>query len=159
MTTQTKTVNKLTDLQYWFMAYKADHMTEGNIKTHYFGVPTVTVSLLGLLDYWIQIPMAGAALGGGALLLAIAYCWFLLLDKKLALLILPALAVVYYTATLMSLKALVATQIIGWIFQLLGHYKYEGRSPAFFKSLPQLLIGPFFIFAKAINYDWNKRNN
>lgn len=148
-------VNKLTDVKYWFREYAKDHATQGNIRTHYIGIPTVTISLLGILDYLISIPTASGVIGGGLILLAFAVVWFFLLDKKLAALSLPVFILVYAASTQMSLTVHIILQAIGWFFQLLGHYKYEGRSPAFFKSLPQLLIGPFFIFAKAIKYKWH----
>ena len=144
--------NKLTDLKYWFREYTKDHTTQGNIRTHYVGIPTVTISLLGLLDQWISVPLAGGGIGGGAILLVIAIAWYFILDKKLATLILPALIVVYALSTVISYEAHIALQVIGWFFQLLGHYKFEGRSPSLFKSLPQMLIGPFFIYAKVIKY-------
>lgn len=148
-------VNKFTSLKYWFREYAKDHATEGNIKTHYIGIPAVTISLLGILDYLISIPTPSGALGGGLLLLSFAVVWFFILDKKLAALSLPVFIATYALSTQLNLTVHIVLQVIGWVFQLLGHYKYEGRSPAFFKSLPQLLIGPFFIFAKVIRYKWH----
>lgn len=149
-------INKLTNLQYWFMEYKKDHMTEGNIKTHYVGVPFVTFSLIGLLNE-LTFKLANTPLSASMILVAIGMLWYLLLDFKLAALIALPMFALYFGSLLVSFEAHIALHIIGWVFQLLGHYKYEGRSPAFFKSLPQLLIGPIFIFAKTINYNWNKK--
>lgn len=146
------TTNKLTNLKYWFREYTKDHTTQGNIRTHYVGIPTVTISLLGLLDHWISAPLAGGIIGGGAFLLVIAVAWYFILDKKLATLILPALIAIYALSTIISFEGHIVLQVIGWFFQLLGHYKFEGRSPSFFKSLPQMLIGPLFIYAKVIKY-------
>ena len=39
--------------------------------------------------------------------------------------------------------------VVGWIFQFVGHYVYEKRSPAFFRNLAHLLVGPLWILAKA----------
>jgi uncharacterized membrane protein YGL010W len=155
---QAANVNKLTNLKYWFNEYLKDHTTEGNIKAHYIGLPTVTISLLGLLDIWIQIPLENTNIGGGLILLIIALAWYIVLDTKLAALIVIPIGALYFLSTKMSLQAHIAVQVIGWLFQLFGHYKFEGKSPAFFKSLPQLLIGPFFMFAKIINYDWKNRD-
>lgn len=155
-TASTENVNKLTDLQYWFMEYKKDHMTEGNIKTHYIGVPGVLISLLGILNE-LSFTVMNTTITVSMILFAIGMMWYLILDKKLALLVALPMLGVLYASTLISLKWHLIIHAISWFFQLLGHYKYEGRSPAFLKSLPQLLIGPIFIFAKTINYDWNKR--
>ncbi len=150
------TINKANNLKYWFREYLKDHSTQGNIRTHYFGVPVVTLSLIGLLDNWISLTIANNTIGAGLILVVLSLVWYLVLDKKLAFLIAPVLLALYYLSTLISYQAHIALQVIGWVFQLLGHYKYEGKSPAFFKSLPQLLIGPLFIYAKAIKYDWKK---
>lgn len=155
-TAKTENVNKLTNLQYWFMQYKKDHMTEGNIKTHYIGVPGVTISLLGFLNE-LSFSAGATTITASMILFAFAMLWYVILDKKLAAIVLLPMLGIYYASTLISLKWHVGIHLVSWFFQLLGHYKYEGRSPAFFKSLPQLLIGPIFIFAKAINYEWNKR--
>ena len=39
--------------------------------------------------------------------------------------------------------------ILGWVFQLISHHAYQGRSPAFFRNLAYLLVGPLWILAKA----------
>ena len=40
--------------------------------------------------------------------------------------------------------------VVGWIFQFAGHYVYEKRSPAFYRNLAHLLVGPLWILAKAL---------
>jgi uncharacterized membrane protein YGL010W len=39
--------------------------------------------------------------------------------------------------------------VVGWVFQFIGHYVYEKKSPAFYKNLAHLLVGPLWILAKA----------
>jgi uncharacterized membrane protein YGL010W len=34
---------------------------------------------------------------------------------------------------------------VGWVFQAIGHAAYEKKSPAFFRSLVHLLVGPAFL--------------
>ena len=36
----------------------------------------------------------------------------------------------------------------GWILQFVGHYAFEKNSPAFFRNLVHLLIGPLWVFAR-----------
>ena len=36
-----------------------------------------------------------------------------------------------------------------WVLQFIGHYVYEHRSPAFFRNLTHLLVGPLWVLAKA----------
>jgi uncharacterized membrane protein YGL010W len=40
--------------------------------------------------------------------------------------------------------------VVGWILQYLGHYVYEKKSPAFYRNLVHLLVGPLWILAKAV---------
>ena len=46
-------------------------------------------------------------------------------------------------------KVSLALFVVGWIFQFVGHYVYEKRSPAFYRNLAHLLVGPLWILAKA----------
>ena len=39
--------------------------------------------------------------------------------------------------------------ILGWVLQFVGHYVYEKKSPAFFRNVTHLLVGPLWILAKA----------
>jgi uncharacterized membrane protein YGL010W len=155
METTTK-INKFTNLQYWFKEYQKDHTTQGNIRTHYIGVPAVTLSLLGLLNP-ISFNIGTSSVTATMILLLVAMLWYVILDVKLAALIAIPMATLYYMASLISFEIHVVIHIISWALQLIGHYKYEGKSPSFFKSLPQLLIGPIFIYCKAIDYNWRKK--
>ena len=46
--------------------------------------------------------------------------------------------------------AAVALFVLGWVLQFVGHYVYEKKSPAFFRNVTHLLVGPLWILAKAI---------
>jgi len=39
-----------------------------------------------------------------------------------------------------------ATFVIGWIFQAVGHARFERNRPAFFRNLVHLLVGPLFLW-------------
>ena len=39
---------------------------------------------------------------------------------------------------------------IGWIFQAIGHAVYEKNSPAFFRNVVHLLVGPAFLWNEAL---------
>jgi hypothetical protein len=47
---------------------------------------------------------------------------------------------------------LIFLQVVGWAFQLFGHYVYEKKSPAFLTTLSHLFVGPMWIFARWIGY-------
>ena len=40
--------------------------------------------------------------------------------------------------------------VVGWVFQLAGHFIFEGRKPAFIDDLSHTLIGPMFVVAKLL---------
>jgi len=39
--------------------------------------------------------------------------------------------------------------VFGWVIQFVGHYVYEKKSPAFYRNLVHLLVGPLWVLAKA----------
>ena len=59
----------------------------------------------------------------------------------------------YFLGRALPIPALWSLFILGWIFQGIGHYHYEKKSPAFFKNLEHILIGPLWIFARLIDFD------
>jgi len=46
----------------------------------------------------------------------------------------------------------VAALAVGWIFQAIGHTVYEKNSPAFFRNLIHLLIGPIFLLNEFFHF-------
>lgn len=40
--------------------------------------------------------------------------------------------------------------LIGWVFQSVGHVRYEHRKPAFVDDVIGLLIGPIFILVELL---------
>jgi uncharacterized membrane protein YGL010W len=47
-------------------------------------------------------------------------------------------------------RAGAAAFALGWIFQAIGHAVYEKSSPAFFRNLVHLLVGPAFLVNEAL---------
>jgi uncharacterized membrane protein YGL010W len=130
--------------------YEGFHQTVGNEVCHYVGIPSIiagSATLLGLVHL--------ATIGGFTL--------------TLAEVIAAAIAVYYVTAarllglaTSLLLVALVAVGrvlpfwvglavfVAGWIFQFIGHFAFEHRSPAFLKNLLHLLVGPAWIVERIL---------
>jgi uncharacterized membrane protein YGL010W len=71
-----------------------------------------------------------------------------MLDASLGVLML--LASVAFDALGRRIPPLVSLGVFvfGWILQFLGHYVYEKKSPAFFRNVTHLLVGPLWILAK-----------
>lgn len=128
----------------WLAEYADDHRTRGNQLTHAAGIPLVMLSTLGLL-----MPVHAALP-----VLAAAALWYLAMDWRIGLAFAPVLAGFYLLAERLSLPAHAGLFVLGWAFQFVGHIVYEKRSPAFFKNLLFLPIGPLFIFAKLTGWTW-----
>jgi len=72
------------------------------------------------------------------------------LDVSLGLLMLVVFAVLNVAGRPIPLAWGAALFVLGWALQFLGHSIYEKRSPAFYKNLLHLLVGPLWITAKAV---------
>jgi uncharacterized membrane protein YGL010W len=132
-----------------FSDYAAFHGTPGNRACHYVGIPLIVFGLFGLLG---AIPMGtiGAfTLTVADVALVGATVYYLTLDATLAALMLAAFVVLDLLGRQMPVALAAALFVVGWIFQFVGHYVYEKRSPAFYRNLAHLLVGPLWILAKA----------
>lgn len=144
-------------LDAYFSDYAAYHRTRGNKICHYIGIPLIAITLLGLLAEIRILPahIPGgeiARLDGGILLLALAGLWYLTLDWKLAVPFTLFGLGMYFFGRALPMLWLWTFFVLGWVFQGIGHYVYEKKSPAFLKNLKHILIGPLWIFADWIGH-------
>ncbi len=144
-------------LDRYFEDYSACHRNFVNKLTHYVGIPMILISLLGLLST-LQIPTFDTLnegflrLDGGVILWSLAVLWYCFLDWRLALPFSLVGAGCYFISREIPIAGNILMFGIGWTLQLVGHYLFEKKSPAFMKNLMQLLIGPLWLFAKTIGY-------
>ena len=133
-----------------FADYSAFHRTLGNQACHYLGIPLIMLSLIALMADVRLGTFAGyeVTLAEPVILLLTAY--YLGLDRPLALMMLVAAALIDGLCRGLPLWVSVGLFVVGWIFQFIGHYAFEHRSPAFFRNLVHLLVGPLWILAKTI---------
>ncbi len=146
-------------LMIHFKDYEQYHGHKSNKACHYIGVPTVMFSLIGLLSYVI---LWAPSLDFGieslfridlGILVCLWGCIFAFrVDRKLSIPFTLFIYLNYLISRHLSIGTLVAIQIVGWVFQLVGHYVYEKKSPAFLTTLSHLFVGPMWIFAKLIGY-------
>ena len=139
-----------------FSDYAEFHTTKGNQVTHYFGIPMIAISTLGLLAlvtfgneaFRSQIirPDLGWALW------ALAVGFYLYLDWKIALPFTLMMTGMYLIGRSLPWEILVGLNIVGWVIQYYGHIKYEKNSPAFYQNVSHMLIAPLWIFSKLIRY-------
>jgi uncharacterized membrane protein YGL010W len=128
------------DIRSLFADYASYHQTKGNKLFHRLGIPLIMLTLLGMLAR-AGTPRINAAIA----LIAVAEIVYLILDWRLALLMLPVSVGFYFAGLLMPLWLNLALFVLGWIFQFVGHSVYEHKSPAFLKNFLHLLVGPLWI--------------
>jgi len=125
--------------------YGSYHRTRGNLACHAIGIPLIVFGILCFLRL-IPIPVAGASAAEVVILLAVLY--YASLDPLLALAMLIPLVLLDLGARAVGdgrVRLGVAAFVVGWIFQGVGHARYEKKSPAFLRNLVHLLIGPLFL--------------
>jgi uncharacterized membrane protein YGL010W len=113
-------------LQAYFADYAAFHGTPANKACHYVAVPLIVLTLFALLA---QVEIA-TAFG---------------FTITLAEVVIVLTTAGRYIPPMVALALFVAA----WVLQFIGHYVYEHRSPAFFRNLTHLLVGPLWVLAKA----------
>jgi uncharacterized membrane protein YGL010W len=135
-----------TSLNAQLTEYYKFHQNKKNRISHLFGVPIVVFSVL-IAAGWVYLAIPGF------FLVMVYYIW---LDRTLGgaalLLFSPILFAAMYVAALpfpISLIWFVASFVIGWAIQFLGHH-YEGKRPALFTNLIHLLSGPLLVTAEIL---------
>lgn len=120
------------------------------------GIPLIVLSLLGLLGrVLVGDGMTGSEylrVDGGTLLWAVAVLWYLYMDWRLGVPFGFVTLGVYFIGRALPVPALWGLFVLGWVFQFVGHLKYEKKSPAFYKNAEHLLVGPLWVFAKLVGY-------
>ena len=139
----------------YFKDYHSFHTTRGNQICHMIGLTMITVSALGLLSHLVVGSAGDGSFfrwDGGTMIILAGSLWYLVLDWKIALPFSLVLIGLYFLGRATPLSPLWTLQIVGWIFQFIGHFYYEKKSPAFLSNIVHVLIGPLWIFSKLIGY-------
>jgi len=137
-------------LKAHFADYAAFHGTPGNKACHYVGIPLIVLSLFSMLSAVPLFTVGGFTVTLAMLLVLGATAYYLRLDPVLAVLMLAISIASIAAGRHIPLVWALALFVVGWIFQFIGHYVYEKRSPAFYRNLAHLLVGPLWILAKAL---------
>ena len=154
-------------LQLSYAEYARSHKNRVNHRFHQVGITLIVYSVLGLLSKvrlwdhfstptgsWIpgfSLSETTLSLDGAILLLGFHVGWVALSDFVLALSYAPALLAVYLVSKETPLEYLYSTLILGFVLQGLGHKFCERNSPAFFKNLKHLFVGPVWYYARLIH--------
>jgi uncharacterized membrane protein YGL010W len=108
------------------------------------GIPLIMAGLLGLL----AVPLFRAGkipIEASLVLLLAAGAFDLWLDLALGATMIAFSFLLYLGARLLPWPAALSLFLVGWIFQFIGHGRYEKRSPAFLDNLTHLLVGPMWV--------------
>jgi len=135
-------------LQAHFSDYSAFHRTPGNQACHYVGIPLIVLGLFALLARVPLFDAGGFTVTLAEVVLLAATIYYLTLDAALAVMMLGTSVVLAAAGRMVPVPAAVVLFVLGWVFQFVGHYVYEKKSPAFFRNFAHLLVGPLWILAK-----------
>ena len=137
-------------LKAHFADYAAFHGTPGNKACHYVGIPLIVLAVLALLARVPLLAIGGYDVTLAEVALVAVTAYYLTLDAVLAAIMFAASVGLLFLGRPLPIWVSVALFVVGWIFQFIGHYVYEKRSPAFYRNLVHLLVGPLWIVAKAV---------
>jgi uncharacterized membrane protein YGL010W len=129
------------DIRSLFADYASHHQTKGNKVFHRLGIPMIMLTLIGML---VRVPVLGPV-NAAMLLIALAEVVYLMLEWRLAVVMLVVSAGMYFVGAWIPLWWNVGLFVLGWIFQFIGHSVYEKKSPAFLTNFLHLLVGPLWI--------------
>ena len=136
-------------LQAQFADYATFHGTPGNKACHYVAVPLIVLTLFALLAQVELATVGGFTVTLAEVVIVLVTVYYLTLDVTLALLMLAASILFAWAGRYIPPMIALALFVAAWVLQFIGHYVYEHRSPAFFRNLTHLLVGPLWVLAKA----------
>ena len=127
--------------------YGSYHRTRGNLVSHAFGITLIVFGILSLLH---AVPVAGYWTASEVFLL-LAFLYYVTLDVPLAVGVVGAAILLDLAARAVgSSKVGAAAFVAGWILQGIGHAVFEKNSPAFFRNLLHLMVGPAYLVNEAL---------
>ena len=148
-------MNKTID--QWLDEYGESHKNKTNKLIHWFCIPIITFTLLGLLSlvsFEFLINNGTYIINLAGILIILAILFYLRLSLTLTIgmflfsgsciLLIKNLESTFHSKELFTYYIIVF--IIAWIGQFTGH-KIEGKKPSFLKDIQFLLIGPAWLLS------------
>jgi uncharacterized membrane protein YGL010W len=89
-------------------------------------------------------------ISAGHLLLLAGVLYYLAIAPRLALPMLATAAFLGALGRALPLSVAAGLFVVGWVFQFVGHIKYEGKSPALLRNGMHFLIGPLWVLHEAM---------
>ena len=145
-------VSKYLSLERQFHFYRAYHSNSVNRRIHNVFVPIIYATTLVFLA---EIPLP-QPFGDLSLIVTLAYMiYYCVLDFSVGSTIVPFIGLLYWLAHRFreyagpdgTLPWGLTLHMLGWVAQFVGHYAFEGKSPALMDSLIQaILAAPIVIW-------------
>lgn len=142
-------------MQEWLDAYGESHQNPLNKKIHWFAVPSIFLTIVGLL-WSIPTPELFGSnpwLNFATLAIIPVFLFYVRLSPSLTVgMVLwsgfcAALCNYYTTITTFPLwQASIIVFVVAWIGQFYGH-KVEGKKPSFLDDIKFLMIGPAWLMS------------
>jgi uncharacterized membrane protein YGL010W len=124
--------------------YAAHHRTRGNLVCHAIGI---TLILYGAVSFLCLIPLPVARWTAAEAAILAVVLFYLRLNAALAATMLAELTLFDLLARAVDdWRIGTAAFVLGWIFQAIGHARFEKNKPAFLQNLVHLLVGPLFLW-------------
>lgn len=136
-------------LRSLFTDYSRFHATAGNQACHLFAIPLIVFSVFAMLAHVPLFAVAGFVVTAAELVLVGSVLYYLTLDAPLGALMLVISALLVAAGRQTPFLVGLGLFLFGWVIQFVGHYVYEKKSPAFYRNLVHLLVGPLWVLAKA----------
>jgi uncharacterized membrane protein YGL010W len=136
-------------LERHFADYGAFHATAGNRACHSVGIPLIFFAVLALLSHVPLVRMSGLTVTLAELVIVAITLYYVRLDAALGAMMLIVSAALAAAGRFVPVPVAFVLFVLGWVLQFVGHYVYEKKSPAFFRNVTHLLVGPLWIVAKA----------
>ena len=143
------------NVHQWLQEYGVSHQNPTNKLIHWFCVPLIVLSLIGILGS-LPVPEfmhnISPRLNFGSIVLALGIIYYAFLSIPLAIgMLIFSVILVYVLHLMMGIdialwKQCVAIFVGAWIVQFIGH-EIEGKKPSFFKDVQFLMVGPLWLLS------------
>lgn len=123
--------------------YGSFHRTRGNLACHGIGIPLI---VFGVIAFLRLVPIGATGWTAAEAVIAATVLYYATLDVLLALaMLVPFVLLDLVARAIGDWRVGLAAFVAGWIFQGIGHARYEKKAPAFLRNLVHLLVGPLFL--------------
>jgi len=140
-------------LREHFADYGSFHATPGNRLCHSIGIPLIYFSSIALLAHVTLLRQDDFVLTLAEPVFLAITLYYLRLNLALGAMMLVLTVAMATVGGFIPVPVATGLFLLGWVLQFVGHYVYEKKSPAFFRNVAHLLVGPLWILAKATGRD------